>query len=91
MRCSPSSSAPGVFNGLDLLTDTNELLGAGDQVHRPGPDHLQLPQPRLPQPRHASGEGNGLGSWFNAIAFQPPEGPNSEAGPASAPANGGGA
>ncbi len=26
--------APGVFNGLDLLIDTNELLEPGDQVHR---------------------------------------------------------
>ena len=34
--------APGVFNGLDLLTDTNELLEPGAQVHRPGADHLQL-------------------------------------------------
>ena len=27
--------APGVFNGLDLLIDTNETLNPGDQVHRP--------------------------------------------------------
>ena len=44
-------AAPGVFNGLDLLIDTNEGARPGDQVHRPRPDHLQLPDARLPQPR----------------------------------------
>ncbi|HET7485963.1 MAG TPA: hypothetical protein VFJ64_11400, partial [Solirubrobacterales bacterium] len=36
----------------------------------------------------ASSEGSPLGNWINAIAFQAPNGPNSEGRPASAPANG---
>ena len=30
--------APGVFNGLDLLTDTNKLLKPGAELHRAGAD-----------------------------------------------------
>ena len=32
--------------------------------------------------------GNGQGNWLNVIPFEPPEGPNSEGTPSSAPANG---
>ena len=82
--------SPGVFNGLDLLIDTNELLGAGDQVHRPGPDHLQLPHPRLPQPRQRlQRRQRRSAAGSTRSPSRRPEGPNSEGGPASAPANGG--
>jgi hypothetical protein len=36
----------------------------------------------------ANSGGNGEGNWLNFITFQPAEGANSEAGQASAPANG---
>jgi hypothetical protein len=36
----------------------------------------------------SNGEGNDYGKWLNVIAFQPAEGPNSEGGQASAPAEG---
>jgi len=80
--------APGVFNGLDLLIDTNELLKPAISFIAPAQttcNYLSLAFRNL---ANTSGEDNGLGSWFNVIAFQAPEGPNAEAGPASAPANG---
>ena len=42
---------PGVFNGLDLLIDTNNDPRPRHPLHRPGADDLQLPHPRLPQRR----------------------------------------
>jgi ABC-type transporter Mla subunit MlaD len=81
--------SPGVFNGLDLLIDTNDLLDPAIRFIGPAQttcNYLTLAFRNLAS---ASSEGNGLGSWFNAIAFEPPEGPNSEGGQASAPANGG--
>jgi ABC-type transporter Mla subunit MlaD len=80
-------NAPGVFNGLDLLIDTNDLLQPAIKFIGPAQttcNYLTLAFQNLAS---ASGEDNGLGSWFNVIAFQPPTGPNSEGGPASAPAN----
>jgi ABC-type transporter Mla subunit MlaD len=81
--------SPGVFNGLDLLIDTNNLLDPAIRFIAPAQttcNYLTLAFRNL---ANASGEDNGLGGWFNVIAFQPPEGPNNEGGPASAPANGG--
>lgn len=81
-------SAPGVFNGLDLLIDTNDLLGPAIKFIAPAQttcNYLSLAFRNL---ANASGEGNGLGNWINAISFQAPDGPNGEGGPASAPANG---
>lgn len=80
--------APGVFNGLDLLIDTNDLLKPAISFIAPAQttcNYLTLAFRNLAD---SSGEDNGLGGWFNAIAFAPPEGPNSEGGPASAPADG---
>jgi hypothetical protein len=79
----------GVFNGLDLLIDTNELLGPAIRFIAPAQttcNYLSLAFRNL---ANASGEDNGLGGWLNVIAFQPALGVNSEGGPASAPANGG--
>jgi ABC-type transporter Mla subunit MlaD len=80
--------APGVFNGLDLLIDTNDLLGPAIKFIGPAQttcNYLSLTFRNLAS---ASSENNGLGGWFNATTFQPEEGPNNEASPASAPANG---
>ncbi len=82
-------NSPGVFNGLDLFIETNDLLKPAITFLAPAQttcNYLTLAFRNL---ANSSGEDNGLGGWFNAIAFQPPEGPNSEGGPASAPANGG--
>ena len=56
-------------------------------VHRPGADDLQLHQPALPEPGASNSQGNSQGKWLNFISFAPPEGPNAETTPASAPAN----
>jgi ABC-type transporter Mla subunit MlaD len=81
-------NSPGVFNGLDLLIDTNNLLKPAIKFIAPAQttcNYLTLAFRNLAS---ASSESNPLGGWFNAITFQPAEGPNSEAAPASAPANG---
>ncbi len=80
--------APGVFNGLDLLIDTNDLLKPAIRFIAPAQttcNYLTLAFRNLAS---ASSEGNPLGNWLNAIGFEAPQGPNSEGGPASAPANG---
>ncbi len=82
-------NAPGVFNGLDLLIDTNNTPRPGDRVHRPGADHLQLPDPRLQEPRQRRpAKRNGLGNWLDFISSSHRKGPTAEGAPASAPANG---
>jgi ABC-type transporter Mla subunit MlaD len=82
--------APGVFNGLDLLIDTNNLLNPVIKFIGPAQTTCNYLSLTIRNLASASGEGNGLGNWFNAISFEPPEGPNAEATPSSAPANGGG-
>jgi hypothetical protein len=80
----------GVFNGLDLLIDTNELLGPAIRFIAPAQTTCNYLSITVRNLANASSEDNGLGGWINAISFQPPEGPNNEGGQASAPANGGG-
>jgi len=80
--------APGVFNGLDLLIDTNNLLNPAIKFIGPAQttcNYLTLAVKNL---ANSSSEGNGLGNWFNAVAFSAPEDPNAEVTPSSAPANG---
>jgi len=82
--------SPGVFNGLDLLIETNKLLAPAIEFIAPAQTTCNYLTIAFRNLANASSETNPLGGWFNAISFQPPEGPNSEGGPASAPANGGG-
>ena len=89
-RWRPSTTTPGVLNGLDRLIDTNEVARPADQVHRPGPDRLQLRDAALPQPRERRQPGTTAGNWQRGIAFSTPPGPNSEGSPPRRPANGGG-
>jgi ABC-type transporter Mla subunit MlaD len=81
-------SAPGVFNGLDLLIDTNNLLDPAIKFIGPAQttcNYLSLTFLNLAD---AFSESNGNGNWLGAVGFEPPSGPNAESGPASAPANG---
>jgi len=79
---------PGVFTGLDLFTDTNELLAPTIKYVAPAQvtcNYLTLVFRNLADAFSVS---NGNGNWLEAIAFEAPDGPNAESGPASAPANG---
>jgi virulence factor Mce-like protein len=81
-------NAPGVFNGLDLLIDTNHILGPAIKFIAPAQttcNYLTLAFKNLAS---ATSEGNPLGNWLNFYSFELPEGPNAESGPSSAPANG---
>jgi hypothetical protein len=81
--------APGVFNGLDLLIDTNKVLNPGIKFIEPAQatcNYLSIAFGNLASSFSGS---NGRSNWIRAFSFQTPEGPNSEAGAASAPANGG--
>ena len=80
-------NAPGVFNGLDLLIDTNDLLQPAIKFIGPAQTTCNYLTIAFRNLASASSEGNPLGNWINAIAFQAPNGLNSEGRPASAPAN----
>jgi ABC-type transporter Mla subunit MlaD len=78
----------GVFNGLELLTDTNEVLAPAIKHIAPAQttcNYLSLVFRNLAD---AFSESNGNGNWLGAIIFEPPSGPNAESAPSSAPANG---
>jgi len=82
---------PGVFNGLDLLIDTNEVLDPAIKFIAPAQttcNYLSLTFRNLAD---AFSESNGNGNWLGAIVFEAPDGPNAESAPSSAPANGPGA
>jgi ABC-type transporter Mla subunit MlaD len=82
--------APGVFEGLDLLIDTNETLDPAIKFIGPAQSTCNYLTLAFRNLKSTFSEGNGVSNWVRAISFQAPEGPNSEGGPASAPANGGG-
>jgi len=81
--------APGVFNGLDLLIDTNRILKPALTFITPAQTVCNYGTLLFENLARSNGQGNGQGKWLNFLSFEPPKGPNSEGGPASAPANGG--
>ncbi len=80
--------SPGVFNGLDLLTDTNNLLKPSLRFIAPAQTTCNYITLAFKNLANSNSEGNGQGNWLNFIPFEPPSGTNSEGSPASAPANG---
>jgi virulence factor Mce-like protein len=80
--------APGVFNGLELLTDTNRLLKPSLTYITPSQTVCNYWTLTFENVSSAVSAGNKNGNWLNFISNAPPEGENSESGPASAPANG---
>ncbi len=80
--------APGVFTGLDLLIDTNQLLKPSLRFIAPSQTTCNYWTLAFKNLANSNSQGNGQGNWLNIIPFAPPEGLNSEGGPASAPANG---
>jgi virulence factor Mce-like protein len=81
-------NAPGVFNGLDLLIDTNNLLKPALKFIAPAQTTCNYLTLTFRQIANATSQGNSSGTWLNFIPFAAPEGVNAESGQASAPANG---
>jgi virulence factor Mce-like protein len=80
--------APGVFNGLNLLVDTNELLKPALKFIAPSQTQCNYITLAFKNLANSNSEGNGQGNWLNFESWSAPEGPNNEGSPASAPANG---
>ncbi|HEX6688205.1 MAG TPA: MlaD family protein, partial [Solirubrobacterales bacterium] len=79
---------PGVFNGLDLLIDTNDVLAPAIEHIAPAQTTCQYLSIAATNLANAFSESNGKGNWLGAIVFEAPDGPNAESLPSSAPANG---
>lgn len=79
--------APGVFNGLDLLIDTNRQLKPSLAYITPSQTVCEYWSLTFRYLANANSQGNSQGNWLQILSFPPPEGPNSESGFASAPAN----
>jgi phospholipid/cholesterol/gamma-HCH transport system substrate-binding protein len=79
---------PGVFNGLDLLMNTNEVLAPAIKYIAPAQVTCQYLSIAATNLADAFSESNGKANWLSAIIFEAPDGPNAESQPASAPANG---
>lgn len=79
--------APGVFNGLDLLTEANNLLKPSLSYITPSQTVCNYWSLTFKFLANANSQGNSNGNWLQFISFAPPEGPNSESTFAAAPAN----
>jgi virulence factor Mce-like protein len=79
--------APGVFNGLELLTDTNQLLKPSLRYITPSQTVCNYWTLTFKNISSAASLGNSNGHWLEFISYGPPEGPNSLSTFASAPAN----
>lgn len=79
--------APGVFNGLELLTETNRLLKPSLSYLTPSQTICNYWSLTFKNLADATGEGNSNGHWLEFYSYGPPEGPNSESSFASAPAD----
>lgn len=79
---------PGVFTGLDLLMNTNEVLAPAIKHIAPAQVTCQYLSIAATNLADAFSESNGKANWLSAITFEAPDGPNAESQPASAPANG---
>jgi hypothetical protein len=81
-------SEPGVFNGLDLLIDLNEVIDPTIEYIAPAQTTCNYLSLLFRNLADSFSESNGNGNWLGAIVFEAPDGPNAESAPASAPANG---
>ncbi len=81
-------NAPGVFNGLDLLIDTNEVLKPALRFIAPAQTTCNYVTLTFRNLVNSTGGGNKMGHWLNFIPITPAIGVNSEGSPSSAPANG---
>ena len=79
--------SPGVFNGLDLLIDTNNQLKPSLAYITPSETVCHYWSLTFRFLSNANSQGNSQGNWLQFLSFAPPEGPNSESTFASAPAD----
>ncbi|HET7120924.1 MAG TPA: MlaD family protein [Solirubrobacterales bacterium] len=79
--------APGVFNGLELLTDTNKVLKPSLNYVVPSQTVCTYWSLAFREIASAASQGNSNGNWLQFISYGPPEGSNSESTFASAPGN----
>ncbi|HEY5943184.1 MAG TPA: MlaD family protein [Solirubrobacterales bacterium] len=79
--------APGVFNGLDLLIDTNRVLKPSLAYLTPSQTVCNYWTLAFRNIASATSEGNSNGHWLEFVSYGPPEGPNSLSSFAGAPAN----
>ncbi|MFL5833029.1 MAG: MlaD family protein [Solirubrobacterales bacterium] len=79
--------SPGVFNGLQLLTDTNRVLKPSLSYITPSQTVCNYWSLTFQYLANANSQGNSDGNWLQFLSFAPPEGPNSESTFASSPAN----
>jgi len=80
--------APGVFEGLDLLVDSNKLLKPSLRYIAPTQTICNYVTLTFENLALSNVQGNDSGHWLNVLGFEVPDGVNSESGPAAAPANG---
>ena len=80
--------AEGTKTGLQLLTDLNKNLEAPLRHIVPAQTTCNYVTLLFGNLANSNSQGNDYGKWLNVISFEPAEGPNSEAGQASAPASG---
>jgi len=81
-------STPGVFSGIDLFIDTNDLLSPSFRYLTPAQTDCNYLTLAFRNLADSFSESNGNGNWLGAIAFEPPSGPNAESQPSSGPADG---
>jgi virulence factor Mce-like protein len=79
--------APGVFTGLELLTDTNRILKPTLSYIVPSQTVCNYWSLTFREIANATSQGNSNGNWLQFLSYGPPEGPNSESTFAGAPAN----
>ncbi|HEY0278448.1 MAG TPA: MlaD family protein [Solirubrobacterales bacterium] len=82
--------AEGTMTGLRLLTDLNKNLEPSLRFITPAQTVCNYGSLTFRGIANSASQGNKYAHWLDFISFAPPEGPNSESGQASAPANGSG-
>ena len=76
--------------GIDRLTQTSDFLTPLLRFVGPSQTVCNYPYLLLRNAAELFGQGDGIGTWQRFVLLGTPEGPNSETGPSSAPAAGGG-
>lgn len=81
-------NTPGVTNGLNLLTDTNNALADPLAFIAPSQTVCNYLSLLFRNVASIGSSGDGLGTWSRVVTFTAAPGPNDQSSPSSAPANG---